>query len=99
MSKHRKSWNQEERLRIIQYAAEQGVAKACTEFNVSSSIIYRWQKEVPGKSESDELHSLKSKLRLLERENNTLKEIVADQVLSIKIKDTLLKKSLSKEVI
>jgi hypothetical protein len=38
-------------------------------------------------------------LKLLERENNTLKEIVADQVLSIKIKGTLLKKSLSKEVI
>jgi transposase-like protein len=30
MSKHRESWNQEERLRIIQFAAEQGVAKACT---------------------------------------------------------------------
>jgi transposase-like protein len=99
MSKHRKSWNQQEKINVIQYANQHGTAKASTEFNVSSSIIYRWQKELSNNSpsESDQLSSLKVKMKHLERENMSLKEIVADQTLALKIKDTILKKKLLKE--
>ncbi len=100
MNKHRKSWNQQERLKIIQYASEHGVAKASTEFNVSSSIIYRWQKDLSSTDSSKEiteLHTLKLKMKQLERENSSLKEIVADQTLAIKIKDTIIKKKILKD--
>jgi hypothetical protein len=36
-------------------------------------------------------------MKHLERENMSLKEIVADQTLALKIKDTILKKKLLKE--
>jgi transposase-like protein len=99
MSKHRKSWNQQEKMNIVQFSNENGVAKAATEFNVSSSIIYRWQKEFSTKSpsESEKLNALTLKMKQLERENMSLKEIVADQMLALKIKDTILKKKLLKD--
>jgi transposase-like protein len=100
MSKHRKSWNQQERMSIIQFANVNGVAKASTEFNVSSSIIYRWQKLVASPEDTSgdsELHRLKLKLREVERENASLKEIVADQTLALKIKDSIIKKKLLKD--
>jgi hypothetical protein len=59
MIKHWKSGNQEESLGIVQFATEYDIAKVFTEFNDSKSIIYRWQKEIFGKSENDELQYLK----------------------------------------
>lgn len=100
MSKHRKNWSQEDKIKIIQYTTEHGVAKASVEFNVSSSIIYRWQKDLesPNKSsEGEELRALKLVNKLLLRENGSLKEIVAEQFLEIKIKDTIIKKKILRE--
>ena len=100
MSKHRKSWNQQEKINIIQFANANSVAKASAEFNVSSSIIYRWQKDISSAGNTsieNNLHTLKLKLRELELENAFLKEIVADQTLALKIKDSIIKKKLLKD--
>ena len=97
MSKHRKSWSESDKTSILAYHREHGVAKASREFNVASSVIYRWTKQEQtdsSKSDSDSSFYKKAYYRL-STENQALKELVAEKELAIRVKDALLKKSQS----
>lgn len=98
MGKHQKSWSQEEKLTIVNYYKEHGVAKTSKEFNVSSANIYNWVSQYekggfsspPSVSNSDK----DKEILRLQREIQAYKEIIAEKELSLRIKDALLKKSL-----
>lgn len=99
MSKFRKRFSQGEKLEILNFYKQHGIAKSKRRYDVSHSIIYKWEalveefgpeglKNRPSKSkESTELIELR-------RQNQALKNILADKELELRIKDAMLKKSL-----
>lgn len=99
MSLHRRKWSQKEKEEILLYADEHGVSKTSREYNVSTATIYNW------KNKFDELGSeglesgaktaMERELSQLKRENIELKKMVAEKELSIRVKDSLLKKNAS----
>jgi len=98
MSKHRKSWSSSQKLEIINYANQHGIPKAVREYSVSTTSIYEWQNRYEKEGETGLHRSRKSsgvtvELRELRRENQQLKELVAEKELALRIKDALLKKS------
>ena len=78
MKKH----HTEEQIIGIIRAAEQGkpLPDLLREHGISSGTLYRWKSKYGG-LEPSQLHRLKQ----LERENNELKRIVADQALDIRM--------------
>lgn len=94
MSKHRKSWSQPEKMAIINHYKEHGAVATSRQYDVSTGMIYRWAsqfdktKEEPSSVSSKDLDYY----RLL-RENQALKEIVAEKELEIRVKNALLKKT------
>jgi transposase-like protein len=100
MSKHRKHWKSQEKLEIVNYYKQHGMAKTKREFEVSSTSIYNWEELYDEHGASGLLgkKSLKSsneseELKRLRRENDALKKIVAEKELILRIKNELLKKS------
>jgi transposase-like protein len=94
MSKHRRHWSESEKKAILLHYQEQGASSAARQFEVSTSMIYRWATDsLPAAvQETQAAISSKEYHRLL-RENQALKELVAEKELEIRIKDALLKKT------
>ncbi len=99
MSKHQKTWSSEEKEKIVLHSIQHGVSKTSREFGVSTVSIYSWKEkfEQLGKNglQSGTMTDSERELKLLRRENEALKRIVAEKELAIQIKDSLLKKSQS----
>lgn len=98
MSKHRKSWSSSEKLEIINYSKKHGITKAVREYGVSNASIYKWQDRYAkegkaGLERSNKANEDSAELRKLRRENQQLKELVAEKELLLRIKEELLKKS------
>lgn len=97
MGKHQKSWSAEQKLEIVNYYRQHGMAKTVREFEVSNVSIYNWEKIlVESGSEgftSKSLNKTNPELRKLKRENERLLRIVAEKELVISIQKDLLKKS------
>ena len=99
MSLHRRKWSQQEKEEVLLYVDEHGVSKASREYNVSTATIYNWKNKFDELG-SDGLESgaktaMERELAQLKRENSELKKIVAEKELSIRVKDSLLKKNAS----
>jgi transposase-like protein len=101
MRKYRKSWNQQEKLEIINFYKEKGIGVACTEFDISSTTIYNWERTLDLHGESSLSDPKKTdqalEIKRLEREIRELRNIVADNALEIRIKDEIIKKKLLKK--
>ncbi|PLK42490.1 transposase [Emticicia sp. TH156] len=99
MSKHRKTWSSSEKEKIVLHSIQHGVSETSREFGVSTVSIYSWKQkfEQLGKNglQSGAMTDSERELKLLRRENEALKRIVAEKELAIQIKDSLLKKSQS----
>jgi transposase-like protein len=97
MSKHRKSWSETEKTTITNYYREHGAASASRQFNVATSVIYRWVNQEKLATEKPDTGGsfYKHEYHRLLVENQSLKEIVAEKELAIRIKEALLKKSQS----
>ena len=97
MSKHRRSWSSEDKEKIVLHSIQHGVSTTSREFGVSTVSIYNWKDkfEKLGKPgfQAGAMTDSERELKLLRRENEALKRIVAEKELAIQIKDSLLKKS------
>jgi putative transposase len=97
MSKHRKTWTPEEKLEVLNYRKEHGLAKASREYGVSSVSILNWEKEFLENGnnglEPGSKTAVERELQRVLRENRELKAMVAEKDLALRIKDSLLKKS------
>jgi len=96
MRKKRKKWTVEEKMTVLQDVENRSVAEAARKSGASSTMIYRWldkfEKEgIAGFKKSSK--AIDSEKRELELENARLRQVVADQALTIRIKNELLKKS------
>jgi len=93
MSKHRKSWSETEIENILQHYQQHGITATVRQFNVSSSMIYRWQ-SMKGEPKTEGQSGIsRAEYHHLLRENQLLKELVAEKELEIRVKDALLKKT------
>lgn len=92
MSK-RRVFTEEQRLAILKEADEHGVAVTVRKYGLVASMIYKWRdriaKDAPHANREAEME-----LRRLQQEIRQLKELVAEKELAIRIKDSLLKKTL-----
>jgi transposase-like protein len=94
MSKHRKSWSQQEKESIVNYYKEHGASATSRHYGVSTGMIYRWVSQFDDKKESVSTAIKSVDYQRILRENQLLKEIVAEKELEIRVKDALLKKTI-----
>ena len=96
---HRKKWTKEEKLKILSYFEENGIAKTQRHYEVSAGTVYKWQKIYKAKGASGfdrgqgKLTDHEREILKLKQENEALKAIVAEKELALRIKNELLKKS------
>lgn len=94
MSKHRRHWSESDKKAILLHYQEQGAASAARHFEVSTSMIYRWATDsAPAALQQAQTVISSKEYHHLLRENQALKELVAEKELEIRIKDALLKKT------
>lgn len=100
MGEKRKKFNSTERLEIVRYYEQHGAARTIREYAISVTSIYKWKAAFDTKGEAG-LQSMSKyalseegeELRRLRRENQQLKNLVADKELRLQIQAELLKKS------
>lgn len=98
MSKHRKTWSQQEKLAVVEYSKIHGAAKASRHHGVSQVSIGKWTKDyklngLAGLSGKRNQESIDHEKISLKKENSELKAIVAEKELQLRIQAEMLKKS------
>ncbi len=95
MSKKRRKWTASEKMQVLQDAELLSVAESSRKHGVSANMIYRWRDkyESEGVSGLDRSanRGLEHEKKELHREIERLRQVVADQALTIRIKDMLKK--------
>ena len=95
MSKKR-TFTKEEKLNILREASENGVTATIEKHGIYPVTFYSWRKKFQEMGEEDLRHGATpaqiKRIRELEKENQKLKEIVAEKELEGRLKDELLKK-------
>ena len=96
MSKHRRKFSQEERLQILREVEQGGIEETLRKHNLSRSLYYRWKSKFDQtgvEGLKDQYFRVNPAVKLLEKENERLRKIIAKQALEIEIKEELLKKT------
>lgn len=92
----KRKWTAQEKLNIIQEAETQGVTATIRKHGIYSNTYYGWKEKYDnGGFEALKKHGSSStdELKALQKENQKLKELLAEKDLAIRVKDELLKKS------
>lgn len=95
MGTHRQ-WSKETKLAILEEAERNGIAQTCRKHGVAASQVHEWKKKLKLLGEaglSGYVYKEDPELHRLRVEIQSLKEIVAEKELAIRIKDSLLKKT------
>ena len=91
-----KKFTKEEKLSIIKEAGTAGVKVTLAKYNIYPATYYYWKKKLIEHGEDGLNHrtikNYESELKRLEKENATLKIMLAEKDLASKLKDELLKK-------
>jgi len=91
-----KKFTEKEKLNILEEAKKQGVKKTLSKYKLYPATYYYWKKKYSSLSSDGSLHSKviydASTVRKLEKENATLKQLLAEKELESKLKDEMLKK-------
>ncbi len=96
MGQKRRKWTGQEKLQILGDVELYGMAEASRMHDVSTSMLYRWKSRYDSAGEAGLSRSkgqVDRQKRDMEREIERLRQVVADQALTIRIKDELLKKT------
>jgi putative transposase len=99
MSEERKAKvhrTKEEKLRIIDEAKKNGVTATCTKYGIYPASYYQWVEKFKEMGEKGLEHGMTKEhlkeIRRLQKENDELRKLVADQQLESRMKDELIKK-------
>lgn len=96
MGTKRRQFSHDEKLRILQYAAQSGVINILHEYRLSYSVFARWKRQLmppdPNAPPRAPVHKSKLLLEQLLEENARLKKIISDQALEIARKEEELKR-------
>ena len=96
MGNKRRQFSHEEKLRILQYAAQSGVTSVLHEYKLSYSVFARWKRQLippdPNAPPRPSFIKKKYELTQLQEENEQLRKIIADQALELERKEEELKR-------
>jgi len=91
-----KKYTKEEKLAILKEAKQKGVKVTLNKYSLYPATYYYWKKKHEAMGAEGMDHGMtKERLRMikqLQKENETLKQIIAEKELESKLKDELLKK-------
>jgi putative transposase len=91
-----KKYTKSEKLAIVKEASKNGVKLTLEKYNLYPATFYYWKKKLNEMGEEGLTHGLTKErlaiIKRLEKENQALKEIIAEKELESKLKDELLKK-------
>lgn len=90
MANQRRKFSDEEKLNVLREARQQGISNILRHYNLSYSVFARWRQNFMKRGEN--LASEDIEHRLLIEENMRLKKIIADQALSLEMKNEELKR-------
>lgn len=94
--KTKRTFSTEEKLSILRDASENGVKPTLAKHGIYPATFYSWRKKFNEMGEDGLSYGMTpahlKRIRELERENQKLKELVAEERLAGKLKDELLKK-------
>jgi putative transposase len=92
----RRKFSREEKLKILKEARENGVKSTLSKHGLYQATYYYWKKKYDSMGEEGLQHSMTKErlqeIRRLEKENASLKEIMAEKDLVIKMQQELIKK-------
>ncbi|NUM42984.1 MAG: transposase [Leptospiraceae bacterium] len=94
--KTKRKFSPEERLSILKESEREGRSETLRKYNLSPSLLTRWQKKYLSKGVEGLKNShrkIDPKLRELEMENELLKKVITRQALELEVKNELLKKT------
>ena len=94
--KQKRKFTTEEKLSILCEVEQQGIEETLRKYNVARSLYYRWK----GQFDRGGVGGLQRKytkedpqVKILEKENERLRKIIAKQALELEVKEELLKKT------
>jgi putative transposase len=90
MAAQRRKFSDEEKLNILHQAGQKGTSNILRHYNVSYSVFARWKKTF--QKQGIDPMAAKSETMILSEENGRLKKIIAEQALSIELKDEELRR-------
>lgn len=92
----KRTFTKQEKLSILKEASEQGVTKTLEKLGIFPATYYSWKKKLESMGEEGLDYGMTKahlkRIRQLEKENQLLKQIVAEKELEAKLKDELIKK-------
>lgn len=101
MSTARRKFSKEEKLSILKEASEHGVNVTLEKYGVYPASYYTWKRKFEGMGEEGLDYGMTKpqlkRIRELEKENQMLKELVAEKELESRLKGELLKKKYALE--
>ena len=92
----KRTFTKQQKMSILKEASEQGVTKTLKKHGIYSATYYSWKEKFESMGEQGLDYGMTKahlkRIRQLEKENRTLKELVAEKELEGKLKDELIKK-------
>lgn len=92
----RRHWSADEKLRILLEAEKEGITATIRKHAIYSNTFYQWKEkyDTGGREALASKHyKLDPEVKRLQKENQQLKELLAEKELALRIKEELLKKS------
>ena len=101
MNMKKRTFSKEEKLQIIKEASHQGISSTLEKYGIYRATYYSWKKKFDDMGECGFDHGMTpqhlKRIRALEKENNALKQLLAEKELENKLKGDLLKKKFALE--
>lgn len=92
----KRKFTKEQKLEILKEASEQGVTKTLEKHGIYPATYYSWKKKFELMGEAGFRHGMTpahiKEIKRLEKENSTLKQLLAEKELEGHLKDEMLKK-------
>jgi len=96
MTKERRQWSKDQKLRIIQEVEVNGLQPTLRKYNLSQSLFHKWKRRFNEQGIlglETQYPKVDPEKRRMEQEIKRLRELVGELSLELKFKDELLKKN------
>jgi transposase-like protein len=96
MTRERRQWSKDEKLRIIQEVEVNGLQPTLRKYNLSQSLFHKWKRRFNEQGIlglETQYPKVDPEKRRMEQEIKRLRELVGELSLELKFKDELLKKN------
>ena len=97
----KRTFTTEDKIRILKEAAENGVTATCEKHGLYAASFYSWKKKMDQMGVEGLQHGMTpehlKRIRQLEKENQLLKQLLAEKELEGRLKSELLKKQYALE--